>query len=168
MIVTATEIEGLLEMEPTVFGDSRGYFFESFRLDRFRSEGVPLDFVRDNESMSKKGVLRGLHFQAPPFEQGKLVRVVKGSVLDVAVDIRQGSSTSRQTLRRGAERSQQKTVLDTARVCPRLFGARRRHDLSYKCTAYYNKESEGVIRWDDPALGIRWNISDPVLSKRIK
>lgn len=168
MIVTATEIEGLLEMEPTVFGDSRGYFFESFRLDRFRSEGIPLDFVQDNESMSKKGVLRGLHFQAPPFEQGKLVRVVKGSVLDVAVDIRQGSPTYGKHCAVVLSEANKKQFWIPPGFAHGFLVLEDDTIFSYKCTAYYNKESEGVIRWDDPALGIRWNISDPVLSEKDK
>lgn len=168
MIIRKTEIEGLLEIEPSVFQDPRGYFLESFRLDRLRGHGVTHDFVQDNESMSKKGVLRGLHFQAPPYEQGKLVRVIQGAVLDVALDIRPNSPTygRHHALLLSGENKKQFWI-------PPGFahGFLVLEDdtiFSYKCTAYYHPASEGAVRWNDPALGIDWNISDPVLSEKDK
>ncbi len=163
-----TPIPDLIEIHPTVFQDSRGYFFESFREDRLREWGVSLPFLQDNESKSGKGVLRGLHFQAPPFEQGKLVRVVQGAVLDVAVDIRNGSKTY----------GKHYSVLLTGENKIQLWippgfahGFLVLEDdtvFSYKCTNYYNKESEGAILWNDPNLNIDWKIDHPILSEKDK
>ncbi len=159
-------MEGLLIIRPRVFEDERGYFFESFRLDRMREIGVEQDFVQDNESKSQKGVLRGLHFQNPPFEQGKLVRVVKGAVLDVAVDIRRDSRTY------GEWHSQElteenKTMLWIPPGFAHGFLTLKNDTIfQYKCTNYYNKESEGSIRWNDPDLKIDWGIENPVVSEK--
>jgi dTDP-4-dehydrorhamnose 3,5-epimerase len=161
-----TSIDGLLLIKPDVFGDDRGYFFESFNRGKFLGAGLDLDFVQDNESKSKKGVLRGLHFQAPPFDQGKLVRVIRGSVIDVAVDIRRGSPSY----------GKWESVMLTAENkwmfwVPAGFahGFVTLEDdtvFCYKCTNLYNKASEGSIRWNDPDLGIDWGISNPVVSEK--
>jgi dTDP-4-dehydrorhamnose 3,5-epimerase len=164
--ILKTKLEGLLIIRPRVFEDERGYFFESFRLDRMREFGVKQDFVQDNESKSQKGVLRGLHFQNPPFEQGKLVRVVKGAVLDVAVDIRRDSRTY------GEWHSQElteenKTMLWIPPGFAHGFLTLKDDTIfQYKCTNYYNKESEGSIRWNDPDLKIDWGIENPVVSEK--
>lgn len=168
MIIRKTEIEGLLEIEPKVFPDSRGYFFESFRTDVLREAGITAAFVQDNESMSQKGVLRGLHFQAPPYEQGKLVRVIKGSVLDVAVDIRVGSPTYGQHVSIVLSEQNKKLFWVPPGFAHGFLVLEDDTIFSYKCTGYYNKASEGAVKWDDPALGIDWNISDPVLSDKDK
>ncbi len=160
-----TDIEGLIIVEPKIFGDARGYFFESFRLDELEAAvGHKVNFVQDNESKSSYGVLRGLHFQKPPYAQSKLVRVVKGSVLDVCVDIRKGSPTfgKHVAVELSAENHRQLFV-------PRGFA----HGFSvlseevvfqYKCDNYYNPSSEGSILWNDPALGIDWKVpADSVL-----
>lgn len=168
MISRKTEIEGLLEIEPTVFQDPRGYFLESFREDLLRKEGVNLNFVQDNESMSKKGVLRGLHFQAPPFEQGKLVRVIKGAVLDIALDIRVGSPTYGKHYAIELSEQNKKQFWIPPGFAHGFLVLEDDTIFSYKCTAYYNKESEGSVRWNDPALNILWNISDPILSEKDK
>ena len=166
MEILKTKLEGLLIIRPRVFEDERGYFFESFRLDRMREFGVKQDFVQDNESKSQKGVLRGLHFQNPPFEQGKLVRVVKGAVLDVAVDIRRDSRTY------GEWHSQElteenKTMLWIPPGFAHGFLTLKDDTIfQYKCTNYYNKESEGSIRWNDPDLKIDWGIENPVVSEK--
>jgi dTDP-4-dehydrorhamnose 3,5-epimerase len=145
MEITRTEIEGLLIIQPKVFGDDRGYFFESFRLDKLRENGVDLDFVQDNESLSGKGVVRGLHFQNPPYAQGKLVRVIKGKVLDVAVDIRKNSPTY------GEWHSiilseYNKIIFWIPPGFAHGFHSMEDNTLfQYKCTNYYNKESEGSI-----------------------
>ncbi len=151
-----TSIQGVLIIEPRVFADERGYFFETFREDEFfQKTGV--HFVQENESFSQYGVLRGLHFQKEPYAQNKLVRVNQGSVLDVAVDIREGSPTygSHVAVELSAENKRQ---LFIPAGCAHGFivtskeGAR----FLYKCSTYYNKESEGGIRFNDPALGIDW------------
>jgi len=168
MEITKTPIEGLLIIQPKVFGDDRGYFFESFRLDKLRENGVNLDFVQDNESMSGKGILRGLHFQNPPFAQGKLVRVIKGKVLDVAVDIRKNSRTF------GKWHSiilseENKTIFWIPPGFAHGFHSMEDNTLfQYKCTNYYNKESEGSILWNDPDLNIDWAISNPLISDKDK
>jgi dTDP-4-dehydrorhamnose 3,5-epimerase len=153
-----TEIPGLLIVEPKVFEDSRGYFFEAYNEELFRQNGIDLAFVQDNQSKSSYGVIRGLHYQLNPYAQAKLVRVMEGRILDVAVDIRKGSSTYGKTysLELSAENKKQLYI-------PQGFA----HGFSvlsetaivlYKCNEYYNKESEGGIRFDDPSLGIDWGI----------
>ncbi len=165
MKITKTKIDGLLILQPTVYQDSRGYFMESFRKDVFEAEGIP-DFVQDNQSMSSKGTLRGLHFQAPPFAQGKLVRVITGSVLDVAVDIRKKSPTYGQYF--CIELS---ATNFTQFYIPPGFahGFETLEDntlFSYKCTNYYNKESEGGLLWNSPSLQIPWQLSEHILSEK--
>ena len=167
MEVEKFEIEGLLLMKPKVFTDDRGYFLESFNRNSFyKSTGLNLDFVQDNESKSDKGVIRGLHLQLPPYEQGKLVRAVKGKVIDVAVDLRKNSPTygKHQCVVLSGENKHQFYV-------PPGFG----HGFSvleddtvfsYKCTQFYNRESEIVIQWDDSDLQIDWGIENPVLSEK--
>ena len=158
MNVITTDIEGVVIIEPRIFTDDRGYFFESFSERDFNSQVRTVRFVQDNESRSSYGVLRGLHFQKPPFAQSKLVRVVKGAVLDVAVDIRKGSPTfgKHVAVELTAENHRQFFI-------PRGFA----HGFSvltddvvfqYKCDNFYAPQSEGAIAWDDPALGIDWQI----------
>ena len=168
MKVIPTEIEGVVLLEPEVFGDARGYFFESYSEQSFDRLVRPVRFVQDNESMSKYGVLRGLHFQRGAHAQSKLVRVVRGRVLDVAVDIRRGSPTFGRhvSVELSGDNKRQFFV-------PRGFA----HGFSvlsdeavfqYKCDNLYAPESEGAIAWDDPALGIDWRLApgDVVLSPK--
>ena len=168
MEIIKTSIEGLLIIKPDVFKDERGYFFESYNKERFAKEGLMMDFVQDNESKSSKGVLRGLHFQKPPFAQGKLVRVVKGSVMDVAVDLRKESPTY------GKWESVVLTEENKLQFwIPEGFahGFVTLEDntiFNYKCTNVYNKESEGSILWNDPDINIEWNIENPILSEKDK
>ena len=159
MNIIKTKIPGLVIIEPKVFKDPRGYFFESFSLRAFEEKVCKINFVQDNESMSSYGVMRGLHFQAPPFAQSKLVRCVKGKVLDVAVDIRKGSPTYGQHV--AVELTEDNHLMS---FIPRGFA----HGFSvlegdaiveYKCDNYYNPETEGAIRWDDPTLAIDWHIA---------
>jgi dTDP-4-dehydrorhamnose 3,5-epimerase len=165
MNVTRTSIPGLLIIEPDVFGDQRGFFMETWNKARYNEAGIHEDFVQDNLSFSRKGVLRGLHFQNPN-PQGKLVSVLQGEVFDVAVDIRTGSPTFGQweALNLSAENKRQFyvppgcahgfcVVSDTA-----LF--------SYKCTDSYNPNAEGSIIWNDPDIGIDWPIAAPELSRK--
>jgi len=168
MKISKTDLEGLLIIKPDVFRDERGYFFESFNNEKFSKEGLDVTFMQDNESLSMKGVIRGLHFQIPPFEQAKLVRVVKGSALDVAVDIRKSSPTY----------GKWTSVLLTGENkwmfwIPAGFAhgfATLEQDtvFFYKCTKVYNKESERSILWNDPEINIKWGIEKPIISERDK
>ena len=168
MEIVKTEIDGLLILKPKVFKDNRGYFFESFRLDLIREAGVSLNFVQDNESKSQKGVLRGLHFQNPPFEQGKLVRVVSGSVLDVAVDIRTYSATYGKWFSYTLS-GENKTLMWIPPGFAHGFLTLENDTIfQYKCTNYYDSTSEGSIRWNDPDLAIDWKFNDPIISEKDK
>ena len=151
-----TGIEGVVIIEPRLFNDARGYFFESFSQREFDEAVRRVRFVQDNESRSSRGVVRGLHFQKPPFAQSKLVRVISGAVLDVAVDIRRGSPTFGRHVAVELSGENHRQVF-----IPRGFA----HGFSvltesvvfqYKCDNYYSPESEGAIAWDDPDLGIDW------------
>ena len=160
MNIITTEIEGLLIIEPRIFQDSRGYFFESFNLREFEEKVGAIDFVQDNESKSCYGVVRGLHFQRDGHSQAKLVRVVKGKVLDVAVDLRRCSGTyGRHVAVELSEDNHRQFFI------PRGFA----HGFSvlsdevifqYKCDNYYCPSSEGAIAWNDPDLGIDWRIPE--------
>lgn len=161
MEVLTTDIPGLLIIQPKVFGDLRGYFFESFNAREFSEKtGLDIQFVQDNESKSKRGVLRGLHFQNPPFVQSKLVRVVKGRVLDVAVDIRKNSPTF------GHYHAVELTEDNHLQFfMPKGFahGFSVLSDVAvfqYKCDAFYNPQSEGAIAWNDPQLNINWQLNE--------
>lgn len=168
MEVTESRIKGLLLLRPKVFRDERGYFFESYRSDILMEAGLNLVFVQDNESKSQKGVLRGLHFQNPPHSQGKLVRVIKGAALDVAVDIRKESPTYGQHMTYELTEDN-KTMLWIPEGFAHGFLTLENDTIfQYKCTGYYNKEAEGSIRWNDPELGIDWQILSPVVSDKDK
>ncbi|MBC7865800.1 MAG: dTDP-4-dehydrorhamnose 3,5-epimerase [Bacteroidia bacterium] len=166
MRIEDTHIKDLKIIYPRVFADARGYFFESFSEKIFAENGITEKFVQDNQSLSSKGVLRGLHFQAPPFAQGKLVRVIKGAVLDVAVDIRKNSATYGEHF--SIELTEEnKTVFYIPPGFAHGFSTLENETIfSYKCTGYYNKESEGTVLWNDTDLNIDWRISDPVLSPK--
>ena len=166
MKVITTEIEGLLIIEPTVYGDERGYFYESFRADVLEQAGVTLDFVQDNQSYSHKGILRGLHFQKDPHAQGKLVRVIKGAVLDVAVDIRKESKTYGQHYSIHLDGENKKMFYVPPGFAHGFVTLEDNTLFSYKCTNYYNKESEGSVKWDSPELKIDWGVKSPVLSAK--
>ena len=170
MEVIKTGLEGVVILEPRLFKDDRGYFFESFSQREFDEKVRPVKFVQDNESKSVYGVLRGLHFQKPPFAQSKLVRVIQGAVLDVAVDIRVGSPTygKHVAVELTAENHRQLFI-------PRGFA----HGFSvltdevvfqYKCDNFYAPQSEGAIAWNDPTLGIDWRIPEAsvILSEKDK
>lgn len=168
MEFTQAPIQGLWLIEPKVWRDERGYFFESYNEKNFREMGIQENFLQDNQSLSQRGALRGLHFQAPPFEQGKLIRVIKGRVLDVVVDIRKNSADYGKhfVLELSGDNFQMMWI-------PPGFahGFLTLEDdtiFSYKCTNVYNKNSEGGIYWNDPDLGISWNIQNPVVSDKDK
>ena len=164
MKIERTPIKGLLVIHPQVHEDSRGNFFESWNKDLFKKITNGLDFVQDNQSYSKKNVLRGLHFQNPPYEQGKLVRVIKGSVLDVAVDIRKGSDTygSYYSIELNDEN---KTIFWIPPGFAHGFLTLKQNTIfSYKCTSFYNKDSEGSILYNDKDLNINWGVKNPIVS----
>ncbi len=162
-----TEIQDLFIIKPKVFGDERGYFYESFNQKEF-SKISDLVFVQDNQSMSNAGVLRGLHFQAPPFSQGKLVRVINGSVLDVVVDIRTKSKTFGKVFSIELT-AENKTMLWIPPGFAHGFSTLIDSTIfQYKCTNYYNKDSEGCLLWNDKDLNIDWRIENPILSDKDK
>ena len=170
MKIHKTNIEGVLIIEPRVFGDERGYFFESYSQRKFEEKVCQTSFVQDNESKSKYGVVRGLHFQRAPYEQAKLVRVIAGRVLDVAVDIREGSPTYGQYV--STELSgENKRQLFIPRGFAHGFAVLSEEVIfQYKCDNYYAPLYEGAIRWDDPKLAIDWMLprEDIILSEKDK
>ena len=157
MKVTPTAIEGVLIIEPKVFGDERGFFFESFNQRAFNEAvGHTVDFVQDNHSRSAKGVLGGLHFQRPPHAQGKLVRVTQGSVFDVAADIRADSPTFGRWVGVELSGANHRQMWIPAGLAHGFLVTSDSADFLYKTTDYYRPESEGSVRWDDPDLAIAW------------
>jgi len=168
MKVIKTKLEGLLILEPQVFGDERGFFLESHNEIKYLDIGIKDKFVQDNLSKSTKGVLRGLHFREPPYAQGKLVQVISGSVLDVAVDIRYNSPTYGEYLLVELNEGNKKQLWIPPGFAHGFLTLSEEAIFHYKCTAPYNKESEGGIMWNDPDLGIKWGISDPSLSDKDK
>lgn len=158
MEVIKTEIEGVVIIEPRVFADSRGYFFESFSQKEFEEKICKTVFVQDNESKSSYGVLRGLHFQKPPFAQSKLVRVVKGAVLDVAVDIRKDSPTFGQHVAVELTADNHRQFFLPRGMAHGFVVLTDEVIFQYKCDNFYAPQSEGAIAWNDPALNIDWKI----------
>lgn len=167
MLIKETEIKGLVEIFPQVFEDDRGVFFEACNDKKLHEAGIPADFVQDNQSFSKKGVIRGLHFQKAPYAQGKLVRVITGSVVDIAVDLRKGSPTFGhwEKVILDAER---KNMLYIPEGFAHGFAALEETIFIYKCTNYFNKESEAGIIWNDETLGIDWEVENPIVSQKDK
>ena len=153
-----TTIPDLLIVEPKVFEDSRGYFFEAYNEHLFQQEGVAIKFVQDNQSKSSYGVIRGLHYQLAPYGQTKLVRVLEGSILDVAVDIRKGSPTFGQSFAIELSADNKKQLLIPVGFAHGFSVLSPTAIVLYKCDQFYNKESEGGIRFDDPSLQIDWQI----------
>lgn len=161
MEVIKTEIDGVLILEPRIFGDARGYFFESFNAKEFAEKtGLEVNFVQDNESMSRYGVVRGLHFQKPPYTQSKLVRVVKGRVLDVAVDIRKGSPTYGKYVAVELSAENHRQLFISKGFAHGFSVLSEEVVFQYKCDAYYAPQSEGAIIWNDPSIGIDWKVSN--------
>lgn len=165
MKIIETGFDGLYELEPNVFGDKRGYFFESYRREVYKDLGIEEDFVQDNESFSVKGTLRGLHYQERPHAKAKLVRVVHGKVLDVAVDIRKDSPTFGKHHTVLLEADRHNMFLIPAGFA-HGFVALEDSVFFYKCSNYYNQASEGGILWNDPQLDIDWGIDDPIVSEK--
>ena len=166
MKITKTALDGVVIIEPQVFEDARGYFFESWNKAKMEEAGLNYDFIQDNQSKSCYGTIRGIHFQKGEFSQAKLVRVLQGTVLDVAVDLRKDSKTFGQhvAVELSAENNRQLMI-------PRGFGhgfvtLTDHVEFLYKADNYYAPEADGGIRWNDPELGIDWGVTDPVLSEK--
>lgn len=170
MGIVKCHIEGIYIIEPEIFGDQRGYFFESFSQKRFDEEIGEIVFVQDNESKSSYGVLRGLHYQLPPYTQSKLVRVVKGSVWDVAVDIRQGSPTFGQHIAIELTEDNKKQLFISQGFAHGFVVLSKEAIFQYKCDNYYAPGHEAAIRFDDQKLNIDWKIpvEDMILSEKDK
>ena len=170
MKMTRTDIEGLVVIEPRVFGDSRGYFFESFSQREFEKEVGQGRFVQDNESKSSYGVVRGLHFQKPPHTQSKLVRVVKGRVLDVAVDLRRDSKTYGKYFAVELTEDNHLQLFIPKGFAHGFAVLSDEAVFQYKCDEFYAPESEGAIAWNDPDIGVDWQIPEDkvILSEKDK
>lgn len=170
MNVVKTKIEGVVIIEPRVFRDDRGYFFESFSQQRFNELVAPVTFVQDNESRSTYGVLRGLHFQKPPYAQSKLVRVVKGVVLDVAVDLRKDSPTFGQYEQVLLSEDNKRQFFIPQGLAHGFVVLSPEAVFQYKCDNYYAPQAEGSVRWDDPQININWQLplGDILLSEKDK
>ncbi|MEI2739499.1 MAG: dTDP-4-dehydrorhamnose 3,5-epimerase [Chitinophagaceae bacterium] len=153
-----TDIQGLLIFEPDVFEDSRGCFFESYNENIFRQEGIDVRWVQDNQSSSTYGVIRGLHYQLPPFAQSKLIRVLKGKILDVAVDIRKQSPTFGKVFMQKLSAKNKKQLFIPAGFAHGFSVLSEKAEVLYKCDNFYNKESEAGIIYDDTELNIDWQI----------
>ena len=160
------EIPDLVLVHPRVFDDPRGYFFESFNKNNFKEAGIPEEFVQDNQSLSQPGVLRGLHFQIGEFAQSKLVRVIKGAVLDVAVDIRNDSPTYGRHFSIELNERNKLMLYIPVGFAHGFLTLEENTIFSYKCGSVYNKSSEMGIMWNDPKLNIQWGINNPILSER--
>ncbi len=171
MIVYKADIKGVLIIEPQVFGDERGYFFESFsERDFAAATGLDVKFVQDNESSSRRGVLRGLHFQREPYQQAKLVRVVQGRVLDVAVDIRKGSPTFGKYVATELSGDNHRQMFIPKGFAHGYVVLEDDTIFQYKCDEYYHPETEGGIAWNDPQIAIQWPLpeSELILSEKDK
>jgi dTDP-4-dehydrorhamnose 3,5-epimerase len=168
MEVKKTHIDGPLIIQPNVFGDHRGYFSESYNAREFEKLGLDFSFVQDNQSLSNKGILRGLHFQNPPYSQGKLVRVIKGRVVDVIVDIRTSSPTYGEHIK--IELSEENfTMMWVPPGFAHGFLTLEDETLfAYKCTEFYEPDSEAGLMWNDPEFNIDWGTESPTLSDKDK
>jgi len=163
--VTPTSLPGVLIVEPKIYGDDRGFFLETYHLERFRDLGIPDLFVQDNQSRSQRGVLRGLHFQEPA-QQGKLVRCSRGAIFDVAVDIRVGSPDFSKWFAIELSDKDQRMLWVPPGFAHGFLALTDDCDVTYKCTAFYDPPSEQGIIWNDPDVGIRWPIAEPKLSTK--
>jgi dTDP-4-dehydrorhamnose 3,5-epimerase len=166
MEVIETELNGLFVLKPKVFEDERGYFYESYNQNLFKKAGINFDFVQDNQSLSQKGVLRGLHFQNPPHAQGKLVRVITGGVYDVAVDIRKDSKTYGKWFGLELTEKNKWMMFVPPGFAHGFLTLENNTIFSYKCTNFYNKASEDCLLWNDNDLNIDWNFDKPLLSAK--
>lgn len=167
MQVVKTPLDGLVEIIPKVYYDERGWFFEFYKESEFLNHGITTKFVQQNHSFTKKGTVRGLHFQSPPHAQAKLVTVASGKVLDVVVDLRRDSNTFGQTYTCILEGSRHNMLL-VPEGFAHGFASLEDSIFVYKCSALYHPEVEGGIVWNDPSLKIDWQIKDPLVSSKDK
>ncbi len=165
MKIVSTHIADVLLLEPKVFGDPRGFFYEVFKADRYATHGISGPFVQDNISRSARGVLRGLHLQNPK-SQGKLVSVLRGSVLDVAVDVRRGSPTFGQHVTAELSEDNRRQLWVPRGFAHGFVVLSEIAEFFYKCDEFYSPADEITVRWNDPAIGIPWGIESPLLSPR--
>ncbi|WPR71630.1 dTDP-4-dehydrorhamnose 3,5-epimerase [Flavobacterium sp. NG2] len=170
MNLETTDIKDLVILTPTVFADERGYFMESFNANKLKELGINFDFVQDNQSFSQKGTLRGLHYQNPPYAQTKLVRVLEGEILDVAVDLRKDSPTYGQSYSIVLTAENKKQLLVPQGFAHGFSVLSDTAIVLYKCDQFYHKESEGGIRFDDSTLNIDWgmDLKDAIVSEKDK
>jgi dTDP-4-dehydrorhamnose 3,5-epimerase len=166
MIFEKLPLEGLVLITPRIFNDTRGYFFESYNKDVFLKNGIDVEFAQDNQSLSFKNALRGLHFQNPPYEQGKLVRVISGSVKDVVVDLRKNSPTFRKHFSIALSSKENKMLWIPPGFAHGFATLEDNTIFFYKCTKIYNKQSESGIAYNDSSLDINWGITNPVISEK--
>lgn len=167
MQIIHTPIEGLVILEPRIFHDTRGYFYESYNQQKLKELGIDTIFVQDNQSYSQKGVIRGLHFQKPPFAQAKLVRVIKGKVLDVAVDIRKSSHTYGQHFSIILTGENHRQFLIPEGFAHGFVALEDDSIFTYKCSQFYHKEAEMSIRYNDPTLNINWGLDNaPIMTEK--
>ena len=160
MKIISLAIPDVKLIEPDVFGDNRGFFMETYRADLFKEAGIPTNFVQDNMSSSKKGVLRGLHFQKNPYSQGKLVRVVRGEVFDVAVDLRKGSPYFGKWVGDLLSEENKKSLYVPQGFAHGFCVVSDEAVFHYKCTEFYHPEAEGGLRYDDPTVNVEWPLPD--------
>ncbi len=165
--IIKTKIEGVVIIEPQIFGDERGFFVETYNFERYKEVGLGLKFVQDNLSASIKGVLRGLHFQKKPFAQGKLIQVIKGRVLDVAVDIRKNSPTRGQYVSVELSGENKKQLWIAPGLAHGFISLEDDTIFSYKCTNFYNPTAERGIMWNDKDLNIDWKLKENGIKKPI-
>jgi dTDP-4-dehydrorhamnose 3,5-epimerase len=165
-IIEHPELEGVLEIVPRIFHDERGSFLEFYNQQAFAAAGITDVFVQDNQSISHKGVVRGMHFQNPPYDQVKLVRVVWGKGLDVVVDIRKNSPTYGRYASFMLDARQQNMIYVPSGFAHGFLALEENTILSYKCTNFYNRDMEGGIYWNDPEIGIDWRIKNPIVSEK--
>ena len=167
MNIVQTEIEDVLIIEPKVFGDHRGWFTETYSKEKFKELGIDIDFIQDNHSLSaQKGTLRGLHFQLNPKAQTKLVRCTKGKILDVAVDIRDGSPTYKKWVAVELTEDNKKQLLIPKGFAHGFLTLTDDVEVQYKVDEYYSPENDRSIRYDDPEIGVAWGIEAPILSEK--
>ncbi|HEY1196817.1 dTDP-4-dehydrorhamnose 3,5-epimerase [Flavobacterium sp.] len=168
MTIQETFIKDLIIIEPLVFVDERGFFFESYNKTKLESLAISIDFVQDNQSFSKRGTLRGLHYQNPPFAQTKLVRVLEGEIIDVAVDLRKDSPTFGKSFSILLSAENKKQLLVPQGFAHGFSVISETASVMYKCDQFYNKASEGGIKFNDPSLNIDWgmNLDDAIVSEK--
>lgn len=164
--VSPTELDGVLLIEPDIFRDERGFFLEVYHRQRYAEQGIGCEFVQDNHSASRRGVLRGLHYQGSPAPQAKLVRCSRGAILDVAVDLRAGSPTFGRWVSVELSEENARQIFVPAGFGHGFLTLSELAEVQYKCSSPYTPAAEGAVRWDDPEIGIVWPIKTPLVSAK--